>query len=1611
MDFEQQINWTVLPAGLTADGTQVKVSVFIAPRLLGPAPPVPPDPTKRATLGPFPDFLRWPEKIANATFDFATGAGTREPSTSTEADTEPHTTPAPSTTFVTGLKPQGPAPNADLWTSLFGKGTPLDPYTFESHTDKICETYSTKQVSTFTKDKYVEAAMKSPEVPPPTQGLVMPSSDSPTDGGSTNGGSANGGSTEGGSTNGGSPSDGSGGSAGTGDVGPRDEPTAVGDTTADDEPPMPSELQSLHNFHTIPMPERTSTLAGEEPPPPPRPEKHDPDFHQMLTWLGDHPTLLRQLGLVLDFRLPAGLLPVSSGQLFLKVIPHWKPEMGEAASHNVSPRTRYVFLPDRRAFTPRAVEPTDGPLTPPSRGLVELQGNFTLEPADIDAAAGKMVGPAKDATGLATVRTHGIALVRDQRMESLRQEFARAAEHDLAFSEVVKQQKARGAPPDPQNPGAAPHAAGDEVPAPELFAENLVRGHRLDVWDETRRQWFSLHEREVEYRKPHGGPLLLRASDEGFFQAHLLRPPPEAMHPDHLYVPEQLVTWDGWSLSAPRPGLVLDTDAGSVDEDRHPNQPVPLNNEAQTKLPLEFTPKVRPGTLPRLRIGHEYRVRMRTVDLAGNGLDKGEADALVDLTDNGAGVAAADGLKDREALLLPKDAELLTFQRFEPVLAPAVVGRFGFGEGASEFRMVIRSSPGSGPPPATPGTPQIIVHLHHVQPGMSNDEVRIVQQALIDQGFTIEAGPTGFFGKQTTAAYSRWQEAHGFTGTAADGKPGCSTLTDLGLKSGFAVDCDDGGTGPGTGTGTAVGTGDGMTAEQYAADFNRSPLVTSGGHAPYRGTDERHVVAPKASLRCIEWHGLLDEAIGSTDPNVQNAVYDLAVRESGSLSDPSQPDVVVEPVKSPAADPENPANTVLHTGEQVELPYLPDPLSTGAVFLDLPGMTEGQPFAVAWDGDVWHRPRSLRLRLAEGNARPRFDEASRVLTVFLPKGVVATVRVCSMIDFDERIMGVAGWCRGQQDSAPRLAMEGEGEVAARRAAAARRTDDVLALAAASRHWMFTPWQELTLVHAVQQPLKSPVLTLVHPDPSRRPLGATAEHLTGAIALDEASTDRVDLIAEWTEVRDAGSEGRETSEMTVPVFDLLTAWAASNKGAPGVEPAILQDGVLTFNTEAAEKKAKEDAAAAVGNPEKHPDPPKPAKHEFGDTKHRMVRYHPVAASKFADYFPAEFAEPGKNRLTVAGQPEEYSVPSSARPTAPRLQYCVPTLTMEEIKGPPGVIVHRRHGRGIRVYLDRPWYSSGDGELLGVVLGDPPGGDPTSVRDAWVTLMGRDPIHRSAPVVAPTPEMFTNAVAQTPKPITLDLPSTLLHVRVVGFTPQFEKVVPKDGDDLDKIGRWFCDLDLDTGDACLPFVRLALVRYQPDSVPGAEISKVVLADLVRTLPDRELRVTLGDPLSVSVSGPSWDPTDPTGPRPPRITATLQRRNSLVDDDDLGWVNLDDTTTQLTSVDAESSRTPFYTGQIPIPPGRRGPLRLMVLETEGIPPDAPNQLTTPGPVIYCDTVELPRRPGGPGGPGGDHDHDHGDGHDHGGPGDHDHDHGGPGDHDHDHDHGGGFGGFRHD
>lgn len=113
-------------------------------------------------------------------------------------------------------------------------------------------------------------------------------------------------------------------------------------------------------------------------------------------------------------------------------------------------------------------------------------------------------------------------------------------------------------------------------------------------------------------------------------------------------------------------------------------------------------------------------------------------------------------------------------------------------------------------------------------------------------------------------------------------------------------------------------------------------------------------------------------------------------------------------------------------------------------------------------------------------------------------------------------------------------------------------------------------------------------------------------------------------------------------------------------------------------------------------------------------------------------------------------------------------------------------------------------------------------------------------------------------------------------------------------------WYADLTLNLpSDTYMPFVRLALARYQPHALPDARISRVVLADFAQLTPTRAALVTT-DPhhartVRVVVSGVAPRGPDavmhggrhrkPTTSRPTRIDVRLQERNPAIATD-LGW-----------------------------------------------------------------------------------------------------------------------------
>lgn len=117
----------------------------------------------------------------------------------------------------------------------------------------------------------------------------------------------------------------------------------------------------------------------------------------------------------------------------------------------------------------------------------------------------------------------------------------------------------------------------------------------------------------------------------------------------------------------------------------------------------------------------------------------------------------------------------------------------------ADVKKQLASKPGGSPTPApTPSTPRVdlsrLVQAAKVDPGARQGHqtymagVNLVEAALVKEGLLGKkyAGD-GSFGTTTIAAYGRWQKRCGYTGSAADGIPGRSSLERLANRHGFKV--------------------------------------------------------------------------------------------------------------------------------------------------------------------------------------------------------------------------------------------------------------------------------------------------------------------------------------------------------------------------------------------------------------------------------------------------------------------------------------------------------------------------------------------------------------------------------------------------------------------------------------------------------------------------------------------------------------------------------------------------------------------------------------------------------------------------------------------------------
>jgi hypothetical protein len=586
----------------------------------------------------------------------------------------------------------------------------------------------------------------------------------------------------------------------------------------------------------------------------------------------------------------------------------------------------------------------------------------------------------------------------------------------------------------------------------------------------------------------------------------------------------------------------------------------------------------------------------------------------------------------------------------------------------------------------------------------------------------------------------------------------------------------------------------------------------------------RHMVPPKTSQMMAEHHRQFD-AIGAIPHDA--TAYALALREAGSLTERVRADGTNETIPGVQHVVEAKHDYWLQTDVSFELSYLPDPYARGVLLMGLPGMVPADAVVddvnrITFDRS-WPNPEPFRLAVHAISAGatpnvPSWSPTNRLLSVQVPQGETYHVRISSFLNPPD-VDNMAVWQWIAETGVPNL-------------------HDLRNRVTEGRNWLHLPFRTLVLVHAVQQPLAIPLMGIVT---TSRKAGDTLADLHGSCTVDAKSTDKIDVHAAWSDPID---------DLSQPKFTLVPHEAHIDQVAA--------------------KKPTDNVLSLEG-----------MRHAVGDTRFHAMTYRATASTRFREYFPdtiwkdpTQITRPLQSELSTPAaelaQQTNVDVLSTARPDAPKLLYIVPLFKWR--RKPKSAV---REGGGLRIYLDRPWFSSGDGELLGITIDSTKNEKLKKYASEW----GMDPLW---PAVATQPLSMSDFA--DPAATLTNVPLAEIEgafVDVVGYKPSF--------DEDRKL--WYCDITLKTGDAYFPMLRLALVRFQPKSVDGMHISPVVLADFIQTVPRREVtydisQLVVNGTVHVKVEGPAYVGSQKNPGTVPHMILRLERPSTLGATGDLGW-----------------------------------------------------------------------------------------------------------------------------
>ncbi len=1030
------------------------------------------------------------------------------------------------------------------------------------------------------------------------------------------------------------------------------------------------------------------------------------EYHDVFSVITSYPVILRKLGLVIDFVLPAA---PTAGKGTVRIVPTNLNFAEEVAI--VAPNTSYESTAAGFYAAPKGGSSID-------KGVLKLNTDeFDVVTYDTDAAAVKLIshtetivektgslladfsnysffqmvdndyfknlvmpidnedcGPAitddKNDTeeGLPSLRSAGIGLVKNGLAENI---FTKLKAGEIMFSgfvnpvnhlksvELLNTNKTQAAVN--FKDGAAVKKLRDAglskvnavisnpvvlPPASQtLFADDIVQGYRMDIaYEDKPTQWYSLHKRKNSYGfQPVGAPaepIALTEDelvDEGCLNIALVEDENDD-EKDTDKVNEVIARWQGWSLSVPKPGKGINEDnANIVSSDEAEKSKYKLKDNVPFRM--QVNTGLAPKTLPMLRFGRNYRLKVRTVDIAGNSLPH-------DVVPENANIALKTGIK---------------YLRYEPLPVPVLVGT---DEIASKTNDKIRERDGES--------------LEHM----------------------VVRSNVGV----STADYEKNNPTNIYP--------------------------------------------EGSTVPQNTITWKQEAV--------------RHFKAPRCSQQMVETHGLFDDGIGN--PTNAKANYDFIKGRDEKLDE---------------ADPALRAKQANTTDSNLPIEYLADPMAAGVVLLMNSNTTfesnwkkdQARKFSFYFDDEVtdasantiinkesWKNPKSFRIQLLEGNGAVEWIRAQRILIITLPKSAEVEIRYASF------------W---RPDDVDRYS--------AMQPIVAKGINNLRSLDYAKRglHWMFSPWRKIRLVHAVQQPLEKPQFEAGSLK-SERGYNDTFTKLNAMMKVHGSSTDKVDIEASWTEqVDDLKNTNIITGQFNTHVATLQVAYC--------------------------NKKLLSSAEKTAGTAEERRFPQ--LHHPFNDTKHRMINYRGVATSRYREYFTGIIDTGEKTgkpvNLTQVGDQVKVNILSTARPATAVVEYVVPSFNW--LTNDKGTEITRMRTGNIRVYLQRPWFSSGDDEMLGVLLPI----KNVMLSDAGklhCTVWGKDPVFNSPELNGtnyPQVENFPFAAAYDTVSLSED-ENTKMTVAAYKVLFDEEKQLH------------YADVPIQINQAYFPFVRLCVARYQQHSL---------------------------------------------------------------------------------------------------------------------------------------------------------------------------------------------------